>query len=70
MKCGYFPKIIMEIFMFTISSFQSGITITYMYTEDNDDCEGGKGWGRGRGMQSRLIITSSHYNLPNHMELG
>lgn len=28
MKCGYFPKIIMEIFMFTISSFQSGITIT------------------------------------------
>lgn len=70
MKCGYFPEIIMEILMFTISSFQSGITITYIYTEGNDDCEGGKGWGRGRGMQTRLIITSRHCDLLTHLELG
>lgn len=44
MKCGYFPKLIMEIFMFTISSFQSGITITQrvMVTVKGDKGEAGR----------------------------
>lgn len=42
-RCGYFPQRIMEIFMFPISSFQGGMNLACVYTEDDGDCEGGDG---------------------------
>lgn len=61
-KCGCFPKMSTEIFMFTISSLCGGICLTYVYTEDNGACGGGEG-GAGEAKQCRLITTSSLYYL-------
>lgn len=61
-KGGCFPNTSMETFMFTISSLRSGIRLTYVYTEDNGDCEEGEG-GAGEGVQFRLSTASSHYYL-------
>lgn len=59
MKCGCFPKVITEIFLFMISSFQSGITNIHMYPEDNGDVNRLR-VGQGKRRQFRLIITGSH----------
>lgn len=68
MKCGYLPKIIMEIFLFLISSLQSGLTISYaqrgMAVVKREKVEGGD------KCKSRLMITSSHYCLVTHMKSG
>lgn len=37
MQYGYFPKIITELFMFTVSPFQSHFIDTYMYLEQSED---------------------------------
>lgn len=49
---------------------QSDTNIACVYTEDDGDCEGEGWWGEGKGMQSRPIITSSHYYLVIQVKLG
>lgn len=68
MKRVYFPKIIMEIFMFMISFFLGGLTISY--AQRGLVIVKWEKVGVGEECKSRLMITSSHYCLFTPVKSG